>query len=868
MSEIPTRYNAQDCESSWYSKWAEADLFAPDPNPEKPRYTVTIPPPNVTGSLHMGHALNYSIHDLFGRYQRLKGKSVLILPGQDHAGIATQSVVDKLLRKEGSSAFQLGREKFVERVWQWRAESGGTILKQLRSLGCAFDWSRDRFTLDPGYAEAVLQVFIDWFNRGLIYKGKRVVNWDVTLKTSVSDIETERKLIKGKLYHIRYPFADGSGSVEIATTRPETMLADVAVAVHPSDARYAGLHGKMLILPLVGREIPLVADTYPDPEFGTGAVKITPAHDPNDFEVGVRHNLEMPVILTEDGKITGGTPYDGLDRNEARKQIVHDLEEAGFLVRVEDHDIPIIISERSKDVIEPLLSEQWFVRQTELAKPALQAAQEGRLKFSPERYTRVYCEWLENIRDWCISRQLWWGHRIPVYYTESGEAFAALSWEQAQSLAGDKKIVRQEEDVLDTWFSSGLWPFATLGWPAETDDLKERYPTDLLITAQEILYLWVARMVMMGLDQRKDLPFPQVMIYATVLTADGKRMSKSLGNGVDPLQVVESAGADALRYTLLSQTGENQDIRYSDKKIDEARFFQTKIWNATRFALLNIKEMPAEPSPEALHAVDKWLLSRLANLEKKVSKALDEYNCQTACQALYHFFWTELCDWYIEVAKPRLNSESESQVPQWVLLHSIEAFLTMLHPFMPFLTEELYSYLPLTNKSPFLMSASWPKLPDWFTNPAEEAEVERAFALTRGLRALRADVDLAPNVTVEKVYFEGELGAALEIVRSQAKVKELVSGKPQGEKFISTTLMGVDFHLPIQGLIDTDKELARIERERTKISEDLGKLQERLSNPQFTEKAKPELVERDRALAADLADRLSKLEARAALLAN
>src|SRR5579862_6327188 len=709
MSNMDTRYDASQVESKWYARWEAAGLFQPDPDPAKKPFTVTIPPPNITGSLHMGHALCYPIQDLYGRYQRMLGRSVLVLPGQDHAGIATQSVVEKMLRKEGTSGAQIGREKFIERVWQWRTESGDTILNQLRSLGCAFDWSRSRFTLDDHYHDAVLKVFIDWFERGLIFRGKRVVNWDPVLQTSVSDIETERKTIRGKLYYIRYPFSDGSGSVTIATTRPETMLADVAVAVHPSDKRYAGKVGKTLILPLMNREIPLIADIYPDPAFGSGAVKITPAHDPNDYQVGVRHNLAMPVLLDERAKITEeGGVYAGLDRYEARKRIVADLEEQGLLEKIDDHDIPIIISDRSKEAIEPLLSEQWFCDQPTLAKPAIEIVKKGGIKFHPERYEKVYLDWMENIREWCISRQLWWGHRIPIYYTEDGTPFAALSWDDAQAKASDRKIVRQDDDVLDTWFSSGLWPFATLGWPAGGDggegggmgdggdktpspqsapspqsppssDLVRFYPTDLMVTDRNIIYLWVSRMIMMGLDFMDARPFEDVFIYATVLTEDGRRMSKSLGTGVDPMEVIDKIGADALRYTLLSQTGSNQDIRYSERKTEEARNFCNKIWNATRFVLMNLDaaESPTpHPLPQRqttlrdgamLEDVDHWLLSRLAATEKTVKAAFDGYDMQVACQALYRFFWSELCDWYIEVAKPRLNDPDKKEVPQWVL---------------------------------------------------------------------------------------------------------------------------------------------------------------------------------------------------------
>lgn len=869
-TDLPTRYDASSVEQKWYARWEQAGLFAPEENSSKPAYVITIPPPNITGSLHMGHALCYSIQDLLGRYKRMRGDKVLVLPGQDHAGIATQSVVEKQLRKEGTSGAQLGREKFVERVWQWRQESGDTIIRQLRRLGAAFDWDRLRFTLDEQYAEAVLKVFIDWFERGIIFKGKRVVNWDPVLKTSVSDIETERRTVRGKLYYIRYPFADNSGHLTIATTRPETMLADVAVAVHPSDQRYKDQIGKMLMLPLMNREIPLIADPYPDPNFGSGAVKITPAHDPNDYLVGVRHSLPMPVIFDETAHVTEeGGVFAGLDRDTARKQVVADLEELGFLEKVEDHDIPLVISDRSGVAIEPLLSEQWFADQVELAKQAIQVVKDGKISFTPERYKGIYLDWMENIHEWNLSRQLWWGHRIPVYYDEEGRAHAALNWDDAQKKAGDKKIIRQDEDVLDTWFSSGLWPFATLGWPEQTEDLKKFYPTSVLVTDRNILYLWVARMIMMGLDCMKEIPFHEVYIYATVLTEDGRRMSKSLGTGVDPVEVIERIGADALRYTLLSQTGYNQDIRYSERKTEDARNFCNKIWNAVRFALMNIQEPPRRPAE--LRPTDKWILSRLYATEQVARRGYEEYDMQRVTQALHRFFWSELCDWYIEVSKASLTGRKQAPLApldsgedavQWVLVTCLEAFVTMLHPVMPHITEEVYSVLPLEKKAPYLMSSSWPQLPDEYSQPGIEAEVERVFAITRALRALRAEMNLTPGAYIPEAYFEGNLTEWLDIVSSQAWVEKLLPGRPGEGKFISTSAEGVDLHLPVGNLIDTDKEIARLLKEEEKAKAELAKSEVKLNNPQFTERAKPEIVKQELENAASLMEKLRKIEER------
>ncbi len=863
-TELATLYDASSVESRWYEAWEHAGLFRPQNN-GKPRFTITIPPPNITGSLHMGHALCYPIQDLLGRYQRLRGKDVLILPGTDHASIATQSVVEKMLRKEGSSGVQIGREKFLERAWKWRDEIGDEILNQFRRFGCAFDWERAVFTMDEKYLRAVNTAFVDWFERGLIYRGKRVINWDPILKTNISDIETERRNIKGKLYYIRYPFVDGSGHVTIATTRPETMLADVAVAVHPSDARYQGLVGKELMLPLMNRPIPLIADIHPDPEFGSGAVKITPAHDANDYTVGQRHKLPMPVVIDESGKINeNGGPYAGLDRNEARKRIVADLEELGLLEDVKDHEIPIIVSERSGEPIEPLLSEQWFADQPKLAKAVIEAVEAGKIKFVPERYTKIFIEWLENVYDWNISRQLWWGQRVPVYYTEDGTPFAALSWEEAQQKAGDQKIVRQDDDVLDTWFSSGLWPFGTLGWPEQTDDLKTFYPTSVLVTSREIIYLWVARMAMMGIDFMGEIPFDDVYIYATVLTEDGRRMSKSLGTGVDPNEVIDRIGADALRYTLLGQTGYNQDIRYSERRTDDARNFCNKIWNATRFVLMNLDgEVPTEPGE--LQVTDEWLLSRLYETERIVREAYDAYDNATAAQQLYRFFWMELCDWYIEVSKSRLNDPAQRKTPQWVLLKAIEAFITMMHPIMPHITEEIYSHLPIANRASFLMAADWPVIDASFHRPESETRVERWFEITRALRALRAALEISPGKTIPAVYAEGDLAGGESVLASQGWCEQIIAGKPTG-KFVSTTIQGVDLHIELGDMVDLAKLREKLTREEEKLADDSKKLRARLENPMFVERAKPEVVERERETLADVESRLAKVIERLGLL--
>jgi len=856
-------YQATDIETNWYQKWEEASLFAPQKISTSPTYCITIPPPNITGSLHMGHALCYSIQDALGRYHRMLGENVLILPGQDHAGIATQSIVSKQLKAKGISPSEIGRAAFLEHVWEWRKESGDTILRQFKRLGHGFDWSRLRFTLDGAYVQAVLKVFIDWFDRGLIYRGLRVVNWDPVLKTSVSDIETERKEVEGHLYHVRYPFSDGSGEVVIATTRPETMLADVAVAVHPSDKRYEGMVGKTLRLPLMNREIPLVADLYPDPEFGTGAVKITPGHDANDFEVGQRHGLETLIIFDATARVNElGGAYAGLSREQARERVVADLEAQGFLVKVEPHRIPQVISDRSKSVIEPLASYQWFVKQNELAAPVIEAMRAGRIQFVPERYNDDFTIWLEEIKDWCISRQLWWGHRIPVYYTESGRAVAALNAEEAREKSGET-IVRQEEDVLDTWFSSGLWPFATLGWPEDTDDLRTFYPTNVLVTDRSIINLWVARMAMMGIDCMDNIPFQEVYVHQTVLTRDGRRMSKSLGTGVDPMEIIEDKGADALRYALLSQAGHNQDLRYREERPKEAAFLCNKLWNAARFITMNLDGYDPHHKV-SLTTVDEWILSRLRKATIAMTDALRTYDFQAGVTAVESFFWYEFADWYIEVSKARLNSPEQRGDVQWVLMECYETLLKLLHPVMPFITEELYARMPFGSKANFLTQTSWPDAHQMVDYPESEARVEEWIGLVRAVRALRAELNLAALKTVPRLHVNKALSDAESFVRSQAWFEEVVVGRPE-EPHLTAALGDLDLMLPIGDLIDPAQELERLQREITKLTDEANKISLRLNNPQFMQNAKPEVVERDRSRVDEIHQMVARLMERKSL---
>lgn len=858
-NQLTTSYEAEAVEQKWLTKWADSAIGQAGAGSKK-QYTITIPPPNVTGSLHMGHALCYSIHDLLGRYKRMQGYDVLILPGTDHAGIATQSVVIKNLKAQGVDTSKLSREELVKEIWRWREKSGGQILEQFKRLGHLFDWNRIRFTLDEGYERAVLYAFIELFDQDLIYRGKRVINWDPVLKTSVSDIETERRDVKGKLYHIRYEFTDGTGSIVIATTRPETILADVAVAVHPDDERYKGHVGKTLSLPLLGREIPLIADAYPDPEFGTGAVKITPGHDPNDFEVGERHNLPILVAFDESCRINElGERFQGLSREQARKVIVEELEASGALVEVEDHEMSLLVSDRSKEIIEPLASEQWFVRQTELAKGALQHYSQGKTTFVPSRYASVYTDWLENIRDWCISRQLWWGHRIPVFYTASGKAVAAVDAEKAAKKAGEE-IVRQDEDVLDTWFSSALWPFATQGWPEIEPD---RYPTDVLITSRDIIYLWVARMTMMSAHFLKEAPFNDVFIYAQVQNEKGQRMSKSLGTGVDPLELIQQYGADALRMSLLGQTGDNQDIRFSPKRVEDAARLCNKLWNASRFIQMKTAEHAISEDFEPTGTVDRWILTRLNQTVRSVDEALERYAPGDACSALIEFFWSDFCDWYIELSKDRLTQPQVGDQVASILHHVLKTVLKLLHPVIPFITDEISETVFGTESS--LCVTGWPQINPDFEFESELDAMVSWSTITQRLRALRADVGVAAMKPAPEAFIESDLGPeGMAVVASQAWIQSLKVGT--GPKMaVQDVVEGIQIAFPLDSVEDPAAELEKLAAEVGRLTIELKKIDARLNNPQFAERAKPEVVERDRAAADQLRERLRALERRRTL---
>ena len=739
---MESKFDPKAAEEKWYQIWSERGYFAPRAETggrkDDATYSITIPPPNVTGSLHMGHALCYTIQDILGRHQRMLGKNVLILPGVDHAGIATQNVVEKEIAAEGLTRHDLGREKFLERVWSWKERYGARIITQLQALGCAFDWSRERFTMDGDYADAILEEFIRLFEAGLIYRGARVINWCPRCATALSDIEVEYVERASHLWHIRYPFADGNGVVTVATTRPETMLGDVAVAVNPADPRYAGMEGRMLNLPLTGRDIPLIFDDYASMEFGTGAVKVTPAHDLNDFEAGRRHRLPQIVVIAGDGRMTAeaGDKYANLTREEAREAVVRDLEDGGFLVLVEDYTHSVGTCERCHTIIEPLLSEQWFVKMagSPMIEKAIAAISDELITMVPDRYKRISLEWLDNIRDWCISRQLWWGHRIPIYYAPDGTFVAGRSAVEAAGKLGvaDPSTLRQDDDVLDTWFSSALWPFATIGWPKATADLAAFYPTNVLVTSREIIFLWVARMIMTGLEFLGEKPFDEVYIYATVLDKLGRRMSKSLGNGIDPVEMIDKYGADALRFSLVRLASKGQDIKFSEDRIPESRNFGTKIWNAARFVLMNLEGLTLadlQPDPQWEYTLgERWILSRLSASAASVNEAIQKFDIDEACATLSNFFWNDYCDWFVEICKPSLRGDEPEakRRAQYVLWSVLDSSLRLLHPFMPFLTEEIWQEIPHEGES--IMHAAYPTGASGRPDPAADADMALLIA--------------------------------------------------------------------------------------------------------------------------------------------
>jgi valyl-tRNA synthetase len=862
MSELPKAYEPHQVEKKWYSFWEDKDYFKP--KGDGAIYSITIPPPNVTGALHIGHALTYTIHDTLVRWKRMQGYRTLCVPGTDHAGIATQNVIEKQLRMEGLSRHDLGRDKFVERTWQWVREYGGVIISQLKRLGCSFDWDRSRFTMDDGYVAAVMECFVRWWEAGYIYRGKRVINWCTRCLSAISDIEVEHQDRPGKLYHLRYPFKDGSGHVVVATTRPETMLGDTAVAVNPTDERYTHLLGKTIMLPLVGREIPLIADDFASAEFGSGAVKVTPAHDLNDFECGLRHQLPQVIVIDEHGKMTSeaGAAYAGLDRFEARERVLEDLAAQGLIEKIEDYTVSIALCDRCKTVIEPLLSDQWFVRMRELAQPAIDAVKEGRVKFVPERYEQAYLDWMENIRDWTISRQLWWGHRIPVWQTVDGDYIIARSESEAIQKSAGRMII-QDQDVLDTWFSSGLWPQAVLGWPEKTEDLKTYYPTSVLITARDIIFLWVSRMIMSGIYFLDQIPFHDVYIYATVLDEEGKRQSKSLGTGVDPLDVIELYGTDALRFALLVRAAKGQDIRFAAIKenrqpqVEEARNFANKIWNAARFVMMNLgdaSKVEAKWVPSDALA-DRWILTSLNSTIEQTTKALEDYRLNEVAQNLYHFFWDDFCDWYIELAKSSLSSREETDelsAARCRIAYILETSLRLLHPLMPHITEEIWQRLP--HKGESIMVADWPVAEASRNDPEALEQMSTLIAVITKVRNLRSELNV-PSQSRVKLYAASADQSARTLLENHsdeikrlARVEEIFLSErlPELESAPRDIVAGIELGIPLEGLVDLAKERERIGKEITRKEGEARGLASRLDNLSFIERAPAEVVQQTR----------------------
>ena len=862
--ELEKVYAPKEFEDRIYQFWQENGYFKADPDPKKEPYTIVIPPPNITGQLHMGHALDETLQDILIRYKRLQGYAALWVPGTDHASIATEAKIVEAMKKEGISKEDLGREKFLERAWDWKRQYGGRIVEQLKKLGSSCDWSRERFTLDDGCSEAVKEVFVRLYEKGLIYQGERIINWCPHCLTSISDAEVEYSEQHGHFWHLRYPLADGSGWLELATTRPETMLGDTAVAVNPEDGRYKHLVGKTLTLPLVGREIPIVADDYVDREFGTGVVKITPAHDPNDFEVGLRHNLPVINVMTDDAHMTEDCgKYAGMERYEARKAIVADLEEGGYLVKVEEHVHNVGECYRCSTTVEPRVSKQWFVKMEPLAKPAIEAVKNGETKFVPERFDKIYYHWMENIKDWCISRQLWWGHRIPAYYCDTcGETVVSKEEPHTCPKCGATSF-HQDEDTLDTWFSSALWPFSTLGWPEQTEDLKYFYPTNTLVTGYDIIFFWVARMIFSAVEHTGEVPFNTVLIHGLVRDEQGRKMSKSLGNGIDPLEVIDEFGADALRYMLASGNSPGNDLRYSEDKVKAARNFANKLWNATRFILMNLSdEITAPVLPDTLTLEDKWVLTKYNNLVKEVTENLDKFELGIAASKVYDFIWDYLCDWYIELTKTRIQAGGETALnAQKVLVNIMANCLKLLHPFMPFITEEIWQAIP--NDSASIMIAKWPVYEDSLNFSAEEKDFEKIMDAIKGIRNARAEKNVPPSrkavvyAATEHEELFRSCKAFFEKLASASDLQVAADWSIDGAVQVVTN--DARLFIPMEDLIDKDKELERLNREKANCEKDIKMLSGKLSNEKFVSKAPANIVEQEREKLARAEEKMAKI---------
>jgi len=855
VPEINKVYDPKEVENKLYKFWVDNGYFTPDMTEGKEPFTIVIPPPNVTGQLHMGHALDETLQDILIRYKRMSGYAALWVPGTDHAGIATQIKVEEMLRKEENlTRYDLGREKFVERVWDWKKLYGDRIINQLKKLGSSCDWTRERFTMDENLSKAVKEVFVTLYEKGLIYQGNRIINWCPSCTTALSDAEVEYAEQAGHFWHIKYPFKDSDEYVIIATTRPETLLGDTAVAVHPDDERYAHLVGKKLILPLVGREIPLIADEYVDKEFGTGAVKITPAHDPNDFEVGQRHGLEIIKVLNDDATVNScGGKYEGLDRYEARKQMIEDLDKAGLLVKVEDHTHNVGQCYRCGTTVEPITSKQWFVKMEPLAKEALRVVKDGTIKFVPDRFSKTYTNWMENVHDWCISRQLWWGHRIPAYYCDAcGETVVSREDVDICPKCGAK--MRQDEDVLDTWFTSALWPFSTLGWPDNTPDLNYFYPTSVLVTGYDIIFFWVARMIFSAMEHMKKEPFKYVLIHGLVRDSQGRKMSKSLGNGVDPLEVIDKYGADALRFTLATGNSPGNDMRYYDERVEASRNFANKIWNASRFVMMNLDEdiKYGLPDENCLTLEDKWILDKYNNVVKEVTDNLDKFELGVAVAKLYDFIWDEYCDWYIEFVKPRLYDDEcpTNKAAQQTLSYVLSNTLKLLHPFMPFITEEIWQKLPHEGES--IVISDWPKFDNALCFGEQAESMEMIKDALKTLRNKRTEMNIPPSKKAKLFIvtdYEDTFSAGKIFFEKLAGASEVIVGKDKtgiDDNAVSCVAFGAQMFMPIDDLVNREEEIARLEKEKQRLEGEIKRVEGKLSNQGFVSKAPANVIEEER----------------------
>ncbi len=872
--ELPKVYEPQQVESRIYEAWENAGCFNGDPDRSKKPFSIVMPPPNVTGQLHMGHALDCTLQDILTRFKRMQGYSTLWLPGVDHAGISTQVKVEEELRtKEGLSRYDLGREKFLQRVWKWKEEYGDRIVKQQKKMGVSCDWSRSRFTMDEGLSKAVRETFCELYDKGLIYKGSRIINWCPHCVTALSDAEVEYQDKPGHLWYIRYPLTDGSGDLVVATTRPETMMGDTGVAVNPEDERFKHLVGKTCILPIMNREIPIVADEYVELGFGTGAVKMTPAHDPNDFEVGLRHNLETIRCIADDGTINeNGGPYNGMDRYECRKAIVKDLEEQGYLVKTEPYSHNVGTCYRCHNDVEPLISAQWFVKMEPLAKEALRVVREGEVKFVPERFSKTYTNWMENVHDWCISRQLWWGHQIPAWYCdECGHINVSREDPTKCEKCGSPHLTR-DPDVLDTWFSSALWPFSTLGWPEKTEDLDFYYPTSVMITGYDIIFFWVSRMIFSGCEQMKKIPFHTVLIHGLVRDDKGRKMSKSLGNGIDPLEVAETYGADALRFNLITGNSPGNDMRFYTEKCEAMRNFANKVWNASRFVMMNLGDLEAYalPAAEALEREDKWVLSKLNTLVREVTENLDSYEIGVASAKVYDFLWDTYCDWYIELTKTRLNGEDEAakDTARNVLCYVLTELLKLLHPFMPFITEEIFQALPKRAGAgdKFLMTSRWPEYSEALSFPAEESAMEAVMDTIKAIRARRAEMNVPPSkkaevllVTANRPPYEQGLHFLQRLAfASQVRFADEAPADLSGQ--VSIVTHNATAYLPLSELVDLTAERERIAKEKEKAENGLRIVEQKLKNEKFVSRAPEAVVNAEKEKAAKFRELIAKLE--------